>query len=85
MAGERIVVGATGDDEGAREAARRLRDGGHEIVYVGGRQTPEQLVRAAIAEDAVQLVVDADDRTIVRVVQLCRELSAEDIRVERVV
>jgi methylmalonyl-CoA mutase C-terminal domain/subunit len=82
MAADRIVVGATADDDLARAAARRLRDEGHEIVFVGGHQTPEQLVRTAVAEDVVRLVVDADVRTLAYIADLCGELDATDIRVE---
>ena len=85
MATERIVVGASGDDDNARSAARRLRDEGHEVVFVGGHQTPEHLVSTAVAEDAVRLVVDADDASLARVRELCREQGADDVRVEPVV
>jgi len=85
MAGERIVVGAVDDDGNARLAARRLRDEGHEIVFAGGRQTPEHLVRTAVAEDAVRLVVDADAETLARVARLCDELGVADIDVEPLV
>lgn len=85
MASDRIVVGAIGDDLRARTAARRLRDTGHEIVFVGGGQSPEQLARAAVAEDAVRLVVDAAPADLARVTDLCRHLDAADIAVEPVV
>ena len=32
--------------------ARALRDAGMEVIYRGMRQTPEQIVSAAVAEDA---------------------------------
>ncbi len=85
MASDRIVVGAIGDDVRARTAARRLRDAGHEIVFVGGGQSPEQLVRTAVAEDALRLVVDADPADLARVADLCAHLDADDIAVEPVV
>ncbi len=81
MARNRIVVGATGDDETVRLIARRLRDEGHEVVFVGGRQTPEQLVRAAVAEDAGRLVVGADEADVERVRQLCGALGVDDVEV----
>jgi methylmalonyl-CoA mutase C-terminal domain/subunit len=83
MAAERIVVGASGDDAAARLVARRLRDAGHEVVFAGGHQTAEHLVRAAVAEDATRLVVDADDAGVDRVRELCSSLDAEDIVVVR--
>jgi methylmalonyl-CoA mutase C-terminal domain/subunit len=85
MAFERTVVGATGHDgRSAQQTARRLRDQGHEVVFVGPGQTPEQLVRAAVAEDAQRIVADADADTLSRVAQLCAQTGAEDIRVEPV-
>jgi len=44
--------GLDGHDRGAKIVARALRDGGIEVVYSGLHQTPEQIVEAAIAEDA---------------------------------
>jgi methylmalonyl-CoA mutase C-terminal domain/subunit len=61
MVRDRIVVGSTGPDESVRQVARRLRDEGHEVVFVGGGQTPEQLVATCVAEDAARIVVDTDD------------------------
>ena len=44
-------VGLDGHDVGARVVARALADAGMEVIYTGLRQTPEQIVRAAIEED----------------------------------
>ena len=38
-------------DRGAKYIARALRDAGMEVIYTGIRQTPEQIVNAAIQED----------------------------------
>ena len=81
MVRERIVLGSTGGDDAVRAAARRLRDEGWEVVYVGGHQTPEQLVRTAIAEDATALVVDADEDVVSVVADLCGRLGAADVAV----
>jgi|UniRef100_A0A7V3RFA3 methylmalonyl-CoA mutase C-terminal domain/subunit len=43
--------GLDGHDRGAKVIARALRDGGMEVIYTGIRQTPEQIVQAAIDED----------------------------------
>ena len=43
-------VGLDGHDVGARVVARALADAGMEVVYTGLRQTPEQIVMAAIEE-----------------------------------
>ena len=43
--------GLDGHDRGAKVIARALRDAGMEVIYSGLRQTPEQVVAAAIQED----------------------------------
>ncbi len=51
----RVVVakpGLDGHDRGAKIIARALRDSGFEVVYTGLHQTPEQVVRAVVEEDA---------------------------------
>ena len=48
-------VGLDGHDVGARLVARSLSDAGMEVVYTGLRQTPEQIVMAAI-EESVDLI-----------------------------
>ena len=35
-------VGLDGHDRGAKIIARALRDAGHEVIYTGLHQTPEQ-------------------------------------------
>ena len=51
----RVVIakpGLDGHDRGAKVIARALRDAGMEVIYLGLRQTPEQIVGAALQEDA---------------------------------
>lgn len=51
----RIVMakpGLDGHDRGAKVVARALRDAGHEVIYTGLHQTPEQIVQTALQEDA---------------------------------
>ena len=51
----RVIVakpGLDGHDRGAKVIARALRDAGMEVIYTGLRQTPEQIVQAALQEDA---------------------------------
>ncbi len=51
----RVLVakpGLDGHDRGAKVIARALRDAGMEVIYTGLRQTPEQIVSAALQEDA---------------------------------
>ena len=43
--------GLDGHDRGAKVLARAMRDAGMEVIYTGLRQTPEQIVEAAIQED----------------------------------
>jgi len=56
MSEERIRVllakpGLDGHDRGVKVIARALRDAGMEVIYTGLRQTPEQVVAAAVQED----------------------------------
>ena len=51
----RVVVakpGLDGHDRGAKIIARALRDAGVEVSYTGLHQTPQQVVDAAMSEDA---------------------------------
>jgi len=43
--------GLDGHDRGVKVISRALADAGMEVVYGGRRQTPEQIVKAAIQED----------------------------------
>ncbi|MCZ7565395.1 MAG: cobalamin-dependent protein [Burkholderiales bacterium] len=57
MSGKRIKVvlakpGLDGHDQGAKVVVRALMDAGLEVVYTGLRQTPEQVARIALEEDA---------------------------------
>ena len=86
MAGRRIVVakpGLDGHDRGAKIVARALRDAGHEVIYTGLHQTPEQIVQTAIAEDADAIglsVLSGAHMTLFRKLSaLLRERDAEDI------
>ncbi len=82
----RIVVakpGLDGHDRGAKVVARALRDAGMEVVYTGLHQTPEQIVEAAIQEDAdavgLSVLSGAHLTLFKRVVELLRERDAADI------
>lgn len=48
-------AGLDGHDRGAKVVARALRDGGHEVIYTGLHQTPEQVVAAAVQEDVAAI------------------------------
>jgi len=77
--------GLDGHDRGAKVIARALRDAGMEVIYTGIRQTPEQIVSAAIQEgvDIVGLSIlsGAHNRLFPKVVNLLREKGAGDILV----
>jgi len=82
----RIVVakpGLDGHDRGAKVVARALRDAGMEVVYTGLHQTPEQIVEAAIAEDAdaigLSVLSGAHMTLFRRVLDLLAERDATDI------
>ncbi len=86
MAPVRIVVakpGLDGHDRGAKVVARALRDAGMEVVYTGLHQTPEQIVAAALQEDAdavgLSVLSGAHMTLFARVVELLREKDAEDV------
>ena len=82
----RIVVakpGLDGHDRGAKVVARALRDAGHEVIYTGLHQTPEQIVETAIQEDADLIglsVLSGAHMTLFRkLVALLEERDAGDI------
>lgn len=82
----RVVVakpGLDGHDRGAKVVARALRDAGVEVIYTGLHQTPEQIVEAAIQEDAdavgLSVLSGAHMTQFARVVELLTERGAADI------
>lgn len=82
----RIVVGKPGldgHDRGAKIVARALRDAGHEVIYTGLHQTPEQIVETAIQEDAdligLSVLSGAHMTLFAKLLQLLRERDAADI------
>ena len=84
----RVLVakpGLDGHDRGAKVIARALRDAGMEVIYTGLRQTPEQIVSAAVQEDVefIGLSILSGAHTVIvpRVMELLRENQADDIQV----
>ncbi len=77
--------GLDGHDRGAKVIARALRDAGMEVIYTGLRQTPEQIVSAAIQEDvdvvAMSILSGAHNHLLPRVVELLRQENADDMLV----
>ena len=82
----RILVakaGLDGHDRGAKIVARALRDAGHEVIYTGLHQTPEQIVETAIQEDAdligLSVLSGAHMTLFKKLVELLKEKDAADI------
>lgn len=77
--------GLDGHDRGAKVIARALRDAGMEVIYTGLRQTPEQIVEAAIQEDVdvigLSILSGAHNVLFPRIMELLRERGIDDILV----
>ena len=77
--------GLDGHDRGIKVVSRALRDAGFEVIYTGLRQTPEQIVTAAIEEDVdavgLSLLSGAHNTLFPRIVSLLREQGADDVLV----
>ena len=78
-------VGLDGHDRGAKIIARALRDAGMEVIYTGLHQTPEQVVEAAIQEDAdaigISILSGAHMTLVPKIMDLLKQNEAEDILV----
>ena len=88
MSEERIRVllakpGLDGHDRGVKVIARALRDAGMEVIYTGLRQTPEQVVAAAVQEDVdaigLSILSGAHMTLFPRVVELARQQGLDDV------
>jgi methylmalonyl-CoA mutase C-terminal domain/subunit len=84
----RVVIakpGLDGHDRGAKVIARALRDAGMEVIYTGLRQTPEQIVGAALQEDAdaigLSILSGAHMHICPRVMELLKEKGLSDVLV----
>lgn len=82
----RVLVakpGLDGHDRGAKVVARALRDAGMEVIYTGLRQTPEQIVNAAIQEDVdvigLSCLSGAHNTLFSKVMEILKEKDANDI------
>ena len=77
--------GLDGHDRGIKVLASALKDAGMEVIYTGLRQTPAQIVEAAIQEDvdviAMSILSGAHDYHFPKVMELLRERGVEDILV----
>ena len=84
----RVVIakpGLDGHDRGAKVIARALRDAGMEVIYTGLRQTPEQIVGAALQEDAdvigLSILSGAHMHICPRIMDLLKEQGLDDVLV----
>lgn len=84
----RVVIakpGLDGHDRGAKVIARALRDAGMEVIYTGLRQTPEQIVAAALQEDAdvigLSILSGAHMHVCPRLMELLRQKGLDDVLV----
>lgn len=75
--------GLDGHDRGVKVIARALRDAGMEVIYTGLRQTPEQIVNAALQEDVdiigLSILSGAHMTIFPRVRELMRERGMNDV------
>ena len=77
--------GLDGHDRGAKVIARALRDAGMEVIYTGLRQTPEQIVTAALQEDAdvigLSILSGAHNHIAPRLMELLKSQKLDDVLV----
>src|ERR1044072_6754357 len=84
----RVLVakpGLDGHDRGAKVIARAFRDAGFEVIYTGLRQTPEQIVNAALQEDAdvigLSVLSGAHMTLCPRITELMKKEGLDDVLV----
>ena len=76
--------GLDGHDRGIKVVCNALKDAGMEVIYTGLRQTPEQIVTAALEEDVVDVIAlsilsGAHNYYLPKVAQLLKQKKANDI------
>ena len=78
-------LGLDGHDRGAKVVAQSLKNAGMEVIYTGLRQTPEQVVEAAIQEDVqvigISILSGAHMHLLPPLVELLKERGAGDMLV----
>lgn len=84
----RVLVakpGLDGHDRGAKVIVRALRDAGMEAIYTGLRQTPEQIVQAALQEDVdaigCSILSGAHMYVMPKIMDLVKENKMDDVLV----
>ena len=77
--------GLDGHDRGIKVLASALMDAGMEVIYTGLRQTPAQIVEAAIQEGvdviAMSILSGAHDYHFPKVMELLKEKGVDDVLV----
>jgi len=76
-------IGLDGHDRGAKVIAYGLRDAGFEVIFLGIRHTPEQIVNTAIQEDVdvigLSVLSGAHMPLTKRIIELLKEQGGEEI------
>ena len=82
----RILIakpGLDGHDRGAKVVVRGLRDAGMEVIYLGLRLSPEQIVEAAVQEDinvlGLSCLSGAHMAVFPKTVELLRQKGLKDV------
>jgi len=82
----RVIIakaGLDGHDRGAKVVAAALRDAGMEVIYTGLRQTPENIVNAALQEDVdaigISILSGAHMSIFPKIISLMKENKMDDV------
>ncbi len=77
--------GLDGHDRGIKVICAALRDAGMEVIYTGLRQTPEQIVNAAVQEDAdviaMSVLSGAHNYLFPKVMEVLKDKGIQDVLV----
>jgi 2-hydroxyisobutanoyl-CoA mutase small subunit len=76
-------VGLDGHDRGVKVVARALRDAGMDVIYTGLHRTPDEVVTAAVQEDAdilgISLLSGVQMTVFPKILARLKEEGADDI------
>ena len=76
-------IGLDGHDRGAKVIASALRDAGMEVIYTGLRQTPENVVNAALQEDVdvigISILSGPHNIVFPKVIELMKTQKMDDV------
>lgn len=82
----RVLVAKPGmdaHDRGVKVIARALRDAGMEVIYTGLRQTPEDIVNAAVDEDVdvigLSILSGAHNTLVPKIIKLLKDAGRDDV------